>query len=274
MSRLSWSFALLMVSFLAVEPVWPVQEDEETLQHELLFVQRGDLPIVLTAPHAGPPSGRIPGVPERVYNGRSGFNTKWDTNTDRLTREVAAQLESRLGKKPYVVMALFNRAYADANRPLDEAVESPLAEPYYTAYHRAIGHFVAEVNERWKHGIHLDLHGQSTDPQVIHWGTRDGKTESNLRKRRGTCALDGSRSIRGVLHSRGYDVFPARGKRENRKFNGGYTVDTYGSNRKNGIDAIQIEIGYYYRSSKERLGQLAVKLAQAIEIFYEEYYSQ
>jgi hypothetical protein len=68
-------------------------------------------------------------------------------------------------------------------------------------------------------------------------------------------------------------VFPANdvppgGTSENRGFNGGYTVATYGA--ADGIDAVQMEFGSKYRQ-KAVVDQVAKDAGKAIAAFYEAY---
>src|SRR5262245_36634373 len=88
---------------------------------DLLFVQRGELPIILTAPHGG--TEPIPGVAART-NGV----TVYDSKTLELAREVSSALEKQLGKKPYVVAAKFSRKFLDVNREESAALESEPAK--------------------------------------------------------------------------------------------------------------------------------------------------
>ena len=259
----------------------PETTNEPTAFHEdLLLVQAGDLPILLVAPHAGRPENHIPGVPRRT--GRSflsaesalraakwgGFSTGCDYYTDRLTERVSQQLESDLGRRPYVVMARFNRAYVDANRPPEDAFEHDLAEPYYRAYHEAIERFVREIQERWGRGLLLDVHGNSTDLHLIHFGTREGRTAASFRTIYGATASEGPNSIPGVLRARGHAVYPPPGEPEGWYFSGGYTEDRYGT-MAGGLDAIQLEIGYAYMRSEKRADRLAPDLAAALRTFHD-----
>lgn len=79
----------------------------------------------------------------------------------------------------------------------------------------------------------------------------------------------------GQLEANGFRVFPAndvppRGTSEDAGYSGGYTVFTYGSHNRDGIDAVQIEFG---ARSRERivLDSSARSAATAIAAFYEAY---
>ena len=60
--------------------------------------------------------------------------------------------------------------------------------------------------------------------------------------RYGDDAVVGRNSLFGQLQAAGYEVFPpntpVRDAREDTRYNGGYTVETYGSHNPDGVDAI------------------------------------
>ena len=231
----------------------------------LVLSAAGNLPFILTAPHGGMRS--IPGVTVR----RNG-NTLTDAGTLELTEAVAQRVGAALAGKPYVVAALFSRKYIDANRAEAEAIESLAAKPYYQAYHRQVRTFVNDVRAKFPRGaLLLDIHGQAQDPDMLHRGTRNGATVATLIQRHGQEAVTGRMSVLGFLAARGYQVFPSgpqmANPAEDRRFSGGYTVATYGSNHADGIDAIQIELGKTIRANPA----LADDLAAAIVVFARRY---
>lgn len=232
---------------------------------ELVMAKPGNLPIVLTAPHGGTRS--VPGVPARTSG-----TTATDTGTLELANAVARRLETMLGQPPYLVTAEFSRRYIDANRDEADAFEAPAAKPIYLDYHDMVRAYVDDVRRKFPQGaLLIDIHGQSSDPEVLHRGTRDGRTVVALVKRHGEDAVSGPNSILGQLVAQGVAVFP-RGRRlgdprEDPRYNGGYTVASYGSHRPNGIDAIQLEFGRAQRADPA----LADKLAVAIAAFYRRY---
>jgi N-formylglutamate amidohydrolase len=231
----------------------------------LIVARAGDLPILLTAPHGG--LKEVPGVPLR----RSGIRGT-DTNTMELAEAVSAHLERSLGARPYLVAAQFSRKYIDANRAIGEALESPAAQPAYMAYHDQIRAYLAHMKQRSSHGVVLiDVHGQSEEPLTAIRGTQNGKTVSALLRNHGIDALKGSNSIFGVIEQRGFKVFPPSSafgiSREDPRFNGGFTVMTYGSNNVGGVDAIQIETGRDIRTNPAYISALG----DGIIAFYKAY---
>jgi N-formylglutamate amidohydrolase len=242
---------------------------ERRASARLVAIESGMLPIILSAPHGG--SDPIPGVALRRGVGVAQFSTGRDHNTGELAERIAARLQERLGAKPFLVIATFDRKYADANRPIEDAYEAEEARPYYDAYHRALREHCQEVSERWGAGLLLDIHGQNTDVDAIFRGTDNLKSVMALERRFGTTALLGPNSIMGYLERSGYKVIPANGdsKREQR-YSGGYTTRTYGSHRGTAIDAIQLEFGSSLRS-RPNLERTASDVARAIAVFAGKY---
>ena len=232
---------------------------------DLVFVEEGTLPIVLTAPHGG--TEPVPGVAERASRGA--VNVR-DVGTEEITLRLAGRLEGLLGAKPYVVIAGFHRRYIDANRAEFLAFESADAGPYYRAYHDSIRAFVDEARRAHaERAILIDIHVHSKTGyrDRVCRGTRNGMTVSRLLEREGPEALTGPSSILGALRASGYDVFPPDDAVESPGYDGGHTVVAYGSHNSDGIDAIQLEIGSDLVRRRE--GQLAVSdaLAEAIAAF-------
>lgn len=230
----------------------------------LVVSSKGMLPLILTVPHDG---GEFLGLlPVRT----KGALVR-DAGTRELAERVASLLEERLGKRPYLVIAKFSRKYLDANRAEQDAMESQDALPAYRAYHEQIAAFVSEVGTKFPAGsLLVDVHGQSDDPNTTFRGTRAGLTAKALLSRFGPSALQGEKSVIGVLAAKGYQVNPsvaAESLREDPRFAGGYTVFTYGSQRSAGIDAIQLEFGKNHRANPH----LAEDLAEALVVFMAQY---
>jgi len=230
----------------------------------LVVSSKGTLPLILTVPHDG---GEFVGLlPVRTRGA-----LVRDAGTRELAERVAGLLEERLGKRPYLVIARFSRKYLDANRSEQDAMDSPDALPAYRAYHDQIAAYLAEVKAGYPAGaLLLDVHGQSDDPDTTFRGTRGGLTAKALLARSGPAALQGEKSITGVLAARGYAVNPAVGAetlREDPRFAGGYTVFTYGSQHTEGVDAIQLEFGKNHRAR----ARLAEDLAEALIVFMTEH---
>ena len=247
-------------------------DDTQTLGR-LINIEAGDLPIILTAPHGG--SDPIPGVPQRQGNGVTMFTSTSDAFTVQLTEKLADAIEAKLGKRPYVVIARFQRKYLDANRRARDAYESPEAEAVYNAYHQAIADARNEIIHRWGRGALFDIHGQAAEPKTIFFGTQNGKTTTHLIHRFGRESQNGESSLLGSLAKQGVQVIPAIGTTgpEHSNYDGGYTVIKHGSASSGTVDAIQLELGRDLRVPETNV-ETANKLANAIKEFSIKYLPQ
>ena len=234
----------------------------------LVHSHSGDLPIIITAPHGGTNIIKDATV-------RTNGTVLRDDGTYELALLVNEELTKLMkGKQPYLVAAQFHRKYLDVNRPATNAFESPGAKPYYEAYHNQTSNYVATIRQRFGgEGMMIDLHGQARDAASIFRGTGNGVTVLRLLQKKGENAFTGTNSILGQLAQMGYNVIPNNtppGKPpEDRSYNGGFTVRTYGSHKDDGIDAIQLELGSQLRRANRK--KFAKNLAQAIYAFQQQY---
>jgi N-formylglutamate amidohydrolase len=238
---------------------------------DLVSVQVGDLPVVVSAPHGG--RKPIPGCPERTGGPAvKQFATVTDTNTDLLAEKLAAAVGKRMGGRPHLVVARFERKYADANRPAADGVESDAARPHYDAYHAALKAAKEAVTKGWGRGLLLDVHGQAAEPNAVFRGTNDGKSVAHLLDRFGRPAVTGPDSVLGRFAKAGHTVVPANDSdaKEDRRYNGGHIVATYGSRDGGGVDAIQLECGATLRS-RANLDKTADALADGVAAFAKAY---
>ena len=257
----------------AQEPSKTQQLPESDNVDELVTISSGSLPVILSAPHGG--TLKISGVEPRegigMETGPSGFFTGRDGGTSELAIAVADALEKSTGKRPYLVISNAHRKYLDPNRPSEIAYEDSDAAPVYQRYHGTLGKYCKEILEKHHAGLLLDIHGQGTSRETVYRGTSNGKTVTRLKERFGELAHSGDESLFGTLRRLGWKVYPHPGDgKEQSGFTGGYIVQTHGSHRATGIDAIQMEFGADYRSKINR-EQTAKVLAQAIIEFTQEY---
>lgn len=229
----------------------------------LVVAWRGDLPLVISAPHGG--RARVRGGADRG----TGVLVR-DEDTAELALLVAQRVVDKLGAKPYVVVAQFSRKDADANRPAEEAFEDERAGAHWRAYHHALRVAVDECRARFGEALLVDLHGQARQPDVVARGTRDGRTMARLRERLGEDWLLGPKSLDRRLAARGHEVVPepsADGSRAKENlFEGGHIVATYGATSPDGIDAMQFEFG----RQRDDLRRLARDLGDSLAEFLPE----
>lgn len=262
--------ALLLLP--AVAALAPAAAPDAPKPEDFVLVQKGTLPIIISAPHGG--RKKVPDVPERVGTGLTNFQTVRDENTAELTERFAAELAKALDGKPWVVVARFERKYLDVNRAREQGYESEKAKPYYDAYHDPLAAACKAVKEKFGRGLLLDIHGQAVHQNAICRGTQNLKTVGLLKERDGMPAVRGKNSVLGRMEKLGYKVLPAGDAddktKEEPKFTGGHIVGTYGSHTAYAIDAIQLELGTFLRD-KERYAATAKDLAEAVRVFYDAY---
>jgi N-formylglutamate amidohydrolase len=260
--------ALLLVTVQTPKPA------ELVTPANLVTVQRGTLPILICAPHGG--GARIAGV-ERRKGPTEGtkttdtFTTDQDVRTAELAWIVSERMTAELGQKPNVVVAQFHRRYADANRPASEGTECDAARAEHEAYHRAIRSIVDDLRAHHEAVLLVDLHGQAREPGAIVRGTRDGKSVAALIARDGVTAITGPEGLFGWLEAHDVVVVPSNRAHpdvlsDETFFEGGHTVATYGSNHKDGVDAVQIEVGSNLRAPGA-LWKTGDTLAEALSSF-------
>lgn len=239
---------------------------------DLILTETGDLPVILTAPHGG-----IEDVPEcaaRTPTGRR-FVNRPDQRTDVLARDIADELKRLTGKSPYLVIARFHRRFIDANRRADEAYGASGCAAVYDAYHAAIRRYITEIRAQYAHAMLFDIHGQAAHPDSILRGTHHGTAVARLLARAGAPAVNGPDSVFGRFAAMGYHIVPLNNtaptdRVEAQGYTGGHTIALYGSNRDNGIDAMQLEFGIDLRAGNVVAGT-ARDTAQAIAVFYTRY---
>lgn len=259
---------LLPLQIIAMDIPNSVLEKNDT-QHSCItsdcfFVQEGELPILLTAPHGGKLS--IQNIQER----KKGVNIR-DAYTFELTLGISKALHDKIGKSPYIVAAHCNRKYIDFNRTKEEAYEDESMKPIYEKYHEYIAEFISKIKQQLsdEKKLLIDIHGQGSDFNTIFRGTQDKITVTSLLAQYGEDALTGPSSIMGILSAKGYTLFPSvldNHTIEHASFNGGFTVGCYGSHNEDGIDAIQLEFGKSFRLPKN-MNHTAQDMASAIATF-------
>jgi N-formylglutamate amidohydrolase len=270
MSRVFALLAFVLPVSVALAPA--ADEPKAPDPRDFVTVQKGTLPVILSAPHGG--TKKVPDVPVRVGKGVPNFYTVRDEYTSELTEKLAAELERLLDGKPWVVIARFSRKHLDVNRSAEDGYESEKAKPYYDAYHDALAAACKAVKQKFGRGLLLDVHCNAAYPTAICRGTLNLKTVSLLKEREGMSAIRGKNSVLGRMEKLGYKVLPsgdaAETAKEEAKYSGGHIVTTYGSHTGYGIDAIQVEIGERLRD-KEKYAATAKDLADAVHVFHDAY---
>ena len=84
----------VLVCCLVLAGVGAQQTNAQQRSTHLVATERGELPIILSAPHGGRLA--ISGVPDRTGKDVPKFRTTQDVNTDRLVESVADAIEAKL----------------------------------------------------------------------------------------------------------------------------------------------------------------------------------
>lgn len=279
----AWSLCAQETATAVKNPTAQESASSALVPSEFVLKRSGQLPIILSAPHGG--SLDAPGVPPRtgedLAKGSAGFFTGRDIGTEELAREVAAAIEKRFGKPPYLVASRLHRKYLDPNRPASIAYDNSAIKPIYDLYHDTLAEYCREVTNQFHVGLLIDIHGQASRTDTVFRGTKNGLTVSRLREKFGPAAHDGPQSLFGLLQSRGWTVHPQlpdqavaidklAADKEQAGFTGGYIVQSYGSHQSYPIDAMQLEFGSSYRNAAERPKTAAV-LADALADYAHSY---
>ncbi len=130
----------------------------------LIEVRRGQLPIILCAPHGG--RERPDNIPDRTH-GVFAF----DTNTQELARACAEAFHQRFKKHIHLVVCKLHRTKLDCNREPKEGTDgNPLALKAWEKYHAAITSAAKGILRTHGAGLLIDLHGHGHKSQTIELG--------------------------------------------------------------------------------------------------------
>lgn len=263
---------------------------------------KGELPIILLAPHGGtkkPEDIQEPRDKEKGYKTRSTetFSDEFDENTFELTWRLADKIYETQLEAPYVVTADFSRQYVDVDRdnkllgthdlPYENhAYDDPAGQKYYDQYHSKIREYVEDIKDRFDgEGLLFDIHGSVLQNNKIIVGmvTYD-PIDFQRNFRRGHVSVDSliarfgfdplyhpDTGFLSALHGKPLpggiltEVMP--GDRFQRaSLSGGLTVITYGSNRPGGINAFHLECSQKLRT--QWLENTVGIYAEAIQTLY------
>jgi hypothetical protein len=268
---------LLLLLAAAGPTSQPASQPDSTVT-PLVYLQKGDIPLILSAPHGG--TLAVPGVSRRTgehvparRGEKPNFSIAFDRNVDKLALAVAEEIFRRTGKRPYVVIANFSRKFVDANRPPEDAYESDTAAPVYDAYHQALRDYRTDILKTWKAGFLLDLHGHGLDPALIIRGSANWSSVRHLVEEFGKDALTGPTGLLAPLEAAGNKIEPPNADNEtleNKSLNGGYITRHYGSFEGSNFDALQLELGGSFRNPS-RIPTFAKELTDSLLPFLGRY---
>jgi N-formylglutamate amidohydrolase len=257
---------------------------------------RGDLPIVLTAPHGGALK------PDSIANRKEGVLGA-DLNSLELARALAAELFARTGRHPALVASHLHRSKLDPNREIKEAAQGdPSAEAAWREFHAAIRAALDATIARHGFAFLIDLHGHSHPIARLELGYALDSAQLNrpdatfdasglialsslrdLHARSGpalapSALIRGPRSLGALYQAAGLRAIPSPQEPQpgaNPFFAGGYIVRTYAAAPDTPkIDGLQIEtyrVGV--RDTAENRARFARITADVLAIFLREHYA-
>ncbi|PLY10082.1 MAG: hypothetical protein C0626_06375 [Arcobacter sp.] len=262
---------------------------EYTNSNYVKYLQ-GTLPIIISAPHGG--TIQPDNIPNRTY-GKKGR----DRNTNLLAQDIALEFHKQTGKYPYIIILELARKKLDANREIKEAAqENQEAIKIYNTFHSTIQNSIEEVNQKFKQGLYIDLHGHSHPNNYIEFGyllsndilklpnseikkyqdVSSIKNLSNISKESFIEQLKGKNSLSGIMSKKGYKTIPSKNipyALDDKYFKGAYNTKRYGSYYGGNINGVQIELPRVgFRDTEENRKKFAKDLVKSIIEFMMTHY--
>lgn len=248
-------------------------------------IQKGSLPVVVCAPHGG--RQKPDDIPDRT---RGTF--AFDTNTQELSRAIAAVFRERTREPLGLIICKLHRTKLDCNREEEEgAAGQAAALNGWNAYHGAIGEALKTAVNRHGAAVLIDIHGHGHKTQNLELGyAHDLKTlglgdkelNGGLVFKQGSLAsiaqrsqhsyadlLHGEFSLGTLMHRAGFPAVPSSTATVPPipYFDGGYTIRRH-SKSIDGAAAIQIETHYRgVRDSPENQMRFANALFQTLQVY-------
>lgn len=249
----------------------------------------GELPIILSSPHAGLLR------PEEIPDRQRGVKVR-DGAIHDIALRTADILEQLTGKRPHVVLMHLRRVKLDPNREIVEAAQGdPYAERAWHEYHGWIDIAKELVGDEYGRGFYIDLHGHGHKEQRLELGyllrgrelalsdeeinkprlVKKSSVRNLASKTPGGLAelLRGETSFGQILVKHGYRAVPSKSEPHpdgQPYFNGGYSTRRHGSRDGGTIDGVQIEHNSRgVRNSADARAAYSRALAESILEFLE-----
>ncbi|MCK0159112.1 hypothetical protein [Allomuricauda sp. F6463D] len=226
---------------------------------------RGNMPLVISAPHGGTIS------PETIEDRDCGTKVM-DNNTAELAFEIKNALE-QLDKRPHLIVARLARTKVDFNRNMEQATCGNQQMEYtWHQYHKYIEESIDAAIKEFGYAMYIDLHGQSHAVKRLELGylLRAPALQENFKSTGNDSEIGTSTSLQNLLENNqrlilkelltgenafgtlmeksGYpavpsldDPFPKGGEPY---FNGGYNTRRYTSSDYPKVFGMQIEANF------------------------------
>lgn len=246
----------------------------------------GNAPIILSAPHGGDE------LPNDIKTRTSGVFDK-DDYTYELIEQIVEEFYKQTKLTPYAVIADISRKKVDINREASEAYEDKKASIPYNQFHDFIKSSKKEINEKFKRGLYIDIHGQSHPKGYLEFGyllhnsvlkshdslLKEHIDESSIKALSNSskeCFIDqlrGPRSMGSLMSNEGYDSIPSIKlpyASDDNYFEGAYDTIRHGSLNGGNISGIQIEFPYKdVRDTKQNREKCAKAFVKSLLVFME-----
>lgn len=256
-------FCLIILCIFIINGCKKVEENQETNWEDYMIFRKGNIPLLLVAPHGGDLK------PQWIEN--RGCEGAVITQ-DQYTLGIALQIENELKKRayqPYVVYAKIHRIKVDLNRSLETShCEDDSSNDLWREFHQQVESYRNEIIGEFSRGLMIDVHGHGHPNQRIELGyllngeqlrnlSTNGSLENPLTSINSLVnnhpenislneLIIGENSLGTLLSSAGFPSVPsAQDPAPNLGepfFSGGSNTKLYGSKTRSGVDAIQLEL--------------------------------
>lgn len=286
--------------FLTPEEIEEINAKKKEQQKDIdatkyVEYRSGDCPIILCVPHGG--TLVDPTLKQRTSANcpDPDFANDLDYNTRELADAIDAAIYQRMGKHPYMIIAIIKRNHIDFNREKQYAIpaDDEALSRIYEYYHSHVAQACSEASSKFGHGLLLDIHGQSHSEQIdlgyllsvsslnksdaaLNSGSYASSSSINHLSKTNKAGMNfaqllrGPGSFGGLLYANGLECVPRPGNTtpgNTPYFNGGFTTKKYGSYNGGVIDAIQVEFRYSYRDTPSQRQKASAAVAKTLEEF-------
>lgn len=254
-----------------------------------LEVIKGNMPLVISAPHGGTIS------PEEIPDRECGTRVK-DDNTADLALQIKSAFEES-GRKPHLIIARLARTKVDFNRDLDQATCGNADMEYaWSQYHKNIEKAIDQAIKKFGYAMYIDLHGQSHPVKRLELGymlrspalkesyenpgtDKEGESKTSVQnlledneKLTLKQLLTGENAFGTLMEKSGFpavpslqDPFPKEGEAY---FNGGYNTRRYTSSEHPKVFGMQIEANFKgVRDSEENRVKFSNAFAKSVDSY-------
>ena len=232
----------------------------KAIKKDYIKYYEGNVPLILSAPHGGDL------IPNEIAKRSKGVFDK-DDYTYELIELIIEEFYKQTNLTPYAIIAEISRELVDINREPNEAYEDKKAKLSYDTFHDFIKYSRKMIDQKFKKGLYIDIHGQSHPKAYLEFGyllnndilalheseLREYKCKSSINTLSDfsqECFIDqlrGPHSMGSLMSNQGYDSIPSVKlpyASDGNYFEGAYDTIRYGSLDNGNINGIQIEFPY------------------------------